>query len=153
MSIAYIREQSVFGRPKWRVSCGSKLWSPSYPRIGLYKRLDFGTNWYLIVWCEACASEHRRRWHNLSNFSSFPIWNIFFKYIYISLSLNSFVKRFPYFLFFLFIFLYTHIYIPPLLKRIKIAFQCRCLPDRRGVQLWWRSPTSCIQVEIFEEKN
>lgn len=111
----------------------------------------------MIVWCEACASEHRRLWQSSLRLSISPFalqptfpklfetsWNI---YIFRIFKFFEFLRRKNFFSSFLF---YTYIYIS-LLKNLKSPFKCRCPPDRRGAQLWWRSPTSCIQVENFSE--
>lgn len=78
------------------------------------------------------------------------IWGHLEIYIYISnLWILWILRRWKDFFSF---FFYTYIYIS-LLKDLRSPFKCRWPPDRRGARLWWRSPTSCIQVENFLESN
>lgn len=160
MSIAYIREQICVWTSK--VTRFVRLWSPSYPAaICLYikgirheSQLIFDSSMRgLCRWASSSVTILLTALH-----LPFAFQSTFLKfeehleiYIYISNLWILWILRCWKDFFFLF-FLYIYIYIS-LLKDLRSPFKCRWPPDRRGARLWWRSPTSCIQVENFLEYN
>lgn len=159
MSIAYIREQICVWTSK--VTRFVRLWSPSYPAaICLYikgirheSQLIFDSSMRgLCRWASSPVTILLTALHLPFAFqSTFPKFEEHLEiYIYISnLWILWILRRWKDFFF---LFFYTYIYIS-LLKDLRSPFKCRWPPDRRGARLWWRSPTSCIQVENFLEYN